>query len=168
MSAEKIKLNRAYLGLGSNIEPKKNLPEAIELLKQYGELAAVSSAWETEPVGSDGPNFLNAAALFLTPLTIHDLKNKILRGIEEKLGRQRNSDKNSPRTIDIDILVFNGQLVESELWNFAHLAVPLAEIYPTFAQEDTNLTLKEAARQLRETYFVHRTPGVLANKRKEP
>ncbi len=69
-------LHRVYLSLGSNIEPEHNLPKAIALLRRVGDIEEVSSVWETKSVGFDGPNFLNACALFLTPLQSFELKEQ--------------------------------------------------------------------------------------------
>lgn len=125
-------LHRAYLSLGSNIEAEKNLPKAIELLREVGEVVSVSSVWETESVGFDGPNFLNACVLFLTHLQPVELKEKIIRPIEAKLGRVRGSEKNAPRTIDIDIVLFDEHPLNTEFWNYAFVIVPLAELIPDF------------------------------------
>ena len=57
-------MHQVYLSLGSNIQPEVNLPRAVELLQEYGKFIKVSRAWESEAVGSDGPNFLNACVLF--------------------------------------------------------------------------------------------------------
>src|SRR5918993_2783170 len=61
-------LHLAYLSLGSNIQPETNLVRAIERLGQYGRLEKISSAWESQSVGADGPNYLNACVLLVTPL----------------------------------------------------------------------------------------------------
>src|SRR5687768_5932021 len=58
----------AYLSLGSNIQPATNLVRGIELLQTYGRLERASSAWESESVGAEGPNYLNACVLLVTPL----------------------------------------------------------------------------------------------------
>ncbi len=125
-------LHRAYLSLGSNIDAENNLPKAIELLREVGEVVAVSSVWETESVGFDGPNFLNACVLFLTHLQPVALKEKFIRPIEAKLGRARSAEKNAPRTIDIDIVLFDEHPLNTEFWIYAFVIVPLAELIPDF------------------------------------
>ena len=58
----------ACLLLGSNIQPERNLPLAIDQLQKHLTILRISSVWETPPVGSAGPSFLNAALLVQTPL----------------------------------------------------------------------------------------------------
>jgi 2-amino-4-hydroxy-6-hydroxymethyldihydropteridine diphosphokinase len=122
----------AYIGLGSNIEPEKYLPLAIRKLSERIQVEAVSSAWKAPAVGKPAPDFLNAAAKVLTELSADELKTNVLRKIEAELGRVRGQDKFAPRTIDLDILVFDDAQVDEDLWRYAHLAVPLAEIYPDY------------------------------------
>ena len=125
-------LHYAYLNLGSNIEPELNLPKAVQMLREYGEIATASSVWESKAVGINGPNFLNACVLFLTDLQPVELKEQIIRPIESKLGRIRYADKNAPRTIDIDIVLFDDLPLNTDYWNYAFVAVPLAELLPDF------------------------------------
>jgi 2-amino-4-hydroxy-6-hydroxymethyldihydropteridine diphosphokinase len=122
----------AYIGLGSNIEPEKNLPLAIHKLSERTQVEAVSSVWRAPAVGKPAPDFLNAVVKVHTDLAAEDLKTNILRKIEAELGRVRGPDKFAPRTIDLDILVFDEDQLDEDLWRYAHLAVPLAEILPDY------------------------------------
>lgn len=137
----------AYIGLGSNIEPEKNLPLAIRKLSERTEVASVSSAWRAPAVGKTAPDFLNAAAKIQTKLSADDLKSNILRKIEAELGRVRGPDKFAPRTIDLDILIFDDAQVDEDLWRYAHLAIPLAEIYPEY-KKASGASLREVAMRL--------------------
>jgi 2-amino-4-hydroxy-6-hydroxymethyldihydropteridine diphosphokinase len=147
-------LHRIYLSLGSNIEPEFHLPKAIQILKEYGEVKAVSSAWETHAVGSDGPNFLNACALFLASLQPDDLKEQILRPIEAKLGRVRSADKNAPRTIDLDIVLFDEASLNIEFWAYAFVIVPLAELIPDFVHPVSGEKLSRVAEQMQGQVWI--------------
>jgi len=141
--------HRIYLGLGSNIEPVENLSRAIELLTLSVTIEAMSSVWETPAVGSPGPNYLNLAMEVKSALAPDELKENVLRKIESQLGRKRSSDKNAPRTVDIDILIADDQLIEPALYQHAYLTVPLAELIPNFScQELSNETLAQLARRL--------------------
>lgn len=122
--------NRLYLGLGSNILPEKNIPAALELLKKHGTLVSQSSLWKSPAVGSAGPDFLNAVVLFLTQLSPDEFKTNVIRKIEADLDRKRGVDKNAPRTIDIDILIVNDEVVDDDVWESPHIIMPLAEIHP--------------------------------------
>jgi 2-amino-4-hydroxy-6-hydroxymethyldihydropteridine diphosphokinase len=147
-------LHRTYLSLGSNIEPEKYLPKAIQLLGEHGRMVQVSSAWETRAVGSDGPNFLNACALFLTKLGAYDLKEQTIRQIEAELGRVRTADKNSPRTIDIDIVLVDDKPLNVEFWDYAFVIVPLAELLPDFIHPIKREKLSRVAGQVREQTWI--------------
>lgn len=123
-------LHRVCLLLGSNIRPEENLPRAVELLAGRIQLLACSHAWQTSAVGSPGPDFLNAALLAQTTLPARALKQQILRPVEAQLGRVRTSDKNAPRTLDVDIVAWDGRVSDSDLWQRVHMAVPVAELLP--------------------------------------
>lgn len=146
-------LNRAYLSLGSNIEPAINLVEAVRILANKTRLVAVSSVWETSPLGmTDQPNYLNAAAIVDTQLTAEQLKHD-LKKIEQGLGRVRQLDKFAPRPIDIDIILFNQQIFtlgrrqipDPELLERSFVAIPLAEIAPAYVHPETGQTLQQTA-----------------------
>ncbi len=125
-------LHRAYLNLGSNIEPELNLSKAVQLLRERGQVSAVSRAWESESVGFDAPHYLNACVLFLTSLEAVELKEQIIHPIESALGRVRETNQYAPRIIDIDILIFDKTPFNTKDWNYAFAVVPLAELSPDF------------------------------------
>ncbi|MFN8383930.1 MAG: 2-amino-4-hydroxy-6-hydroxymethyldihydropteridine diphosphokinase [Anaerolineales bacterium] len=140
--------HRVYLSLGSNIDAENNLPKAIELLREVGDIVSISSVWESESVGFDGPNFLNICVLFLTQLQPSELKEKIIRPIEAKLGRVRSEEKNAPRPVDIDILLFDNQPLNTEFWNYAFVVIPLAELIPDFVHPVSGEKLSRFAKQV--------------------
>lgn len=152
----------AYIGLGSNIKPARNLKLAVARLAERSELLAVSSAWRSPPVGSEGPEFLNAVASVRTPLSAVEFKERILRSIEQELGRERGSDRFAPRTIDLDLLVFDDEELEPEIWDFAHIAVPLSELAPGHLSRVTGETILEAAARLQENHPVRKARLKLA------
>ncbi len=144
-------IKKVYIALGSNIDPEENIKSALNSLsKVLGEIVDSSSIWQSPAVGSDGPDFLNTVVLVNSNLSVNELKNDILRPIEVNLGRERTSDKNAPRTIDLDILIYDDLLLEAELWEQAHLAVPLAEIYPDFYHLELGVSISEIARELQK------------------
>ena len=136
-----------YLILGTNIEPEKNTIEAAKQLAKSVEMIKVSSTWETIAVGSDGPNFLNTAFHIETDLNAEKLKRDVINTIEYQLGRVRTSDKNAPRTIDIDIVLFDGVLYDQNLWKKAFVAIPMSELLPDLQHPTMNLSLIEFIRQ---------------------
>ncbi len=150
-------MNRAYLSLGSNIDKERNMQACIRLLAQHGRLLAVSAAYETAPIGNvDDPVFLNAAVVLETPLAAADLKARVLRPLEERLGRQRSNDPNAPRPIDVDISLFNDavfdlgkrHIPDPEILLYPHIVVPLAEIAPDYRHPETGETLAEIAQRV--------------------
>lgn len=147
----------AYLCLGSNICPTENLLKAIGLLRQRTQLRALSTCWESAAVGSDGPNFFNIGALIHTPLDAARLKERVLAPIENHLGRVRSADKYAPRTMDIDIVIFDGQVLDVEIWHRTYLALIFAEMIPTLVNPDSGETLAEIAQRLpgRNTAVPH-------------
>jgi 2-amino-4-hydroxy-6-hydroxymethyldihydropteridine diphosphokinase len=155
-------VHHAYLSLGSNIEPEINLPKAIDLLQKYGEVLIVSNAWESEAVGSAGPNFLNAFVLFSSPLSQNALKEQVIDLIEGKLGRKRSADKSAPRTIDIDIVLFDGQLCNEKFWNQAFVIIPLAEIYPEYQNPITQESVLETATRFHQSVWIEPRLEVLS------
>ena len=161
-------LHQAYLSIGSNIEPEFHLPKAIELLMDYGEVKAVSSAWESQAFGSDGPNFLNACVLFITDLQPYDLKEQIIRPIEAKLVRVRNADKNAPRTIDLDIVLFDNKPLNVDYWEYSFVVVPLAELIPDYPHPVSGEKLSRLSEQLQsQTWIVKRDTAVLRPERRD-
>lgn len=152
--------NLAYLSLGSNIQPERHLPAAVARLAKFGRIRAVSAAWETPPLGfSQQPNFLNAAVLLETFLSARALRQEAIAEIEVELGRVRSENKNGPRTIDIDIMLFNRDILrvdqrripDPEVRERPFVAIPLAEIAPNYVHPETGQTLKEIASQFDPT-----------------
>jgi 2-amino-4-hydroxy-6-hydroxymethyldihydropteridine diphosphokinase len=152
--------NLAYLSLGSNIEPEQNLRAAVVRLAQYGDVKAVSTVWESLPVGfGDQPNFLNIAVLLETKLSARALRDEAIAAIEAALGRVRTQNKNAPRTIDIDIMLFNRDIIQmkrrhipnSEVMERPFVAIPLAEISPDYVHPETGQTLRHTAQQFDAT-----------------
>lgn len=150
-------MNRAYLSLGSSLDKERNLRAGVGLLAEHGRVLAVSSAYETAPIGNpDDPTFLNAALILETPLEPQALKETVLRAVEDRLGRQRTSDPNAPRTFDVDISLFNDEIrdvgrrhiPDPEILLYAHIAVPLAEIAPNYRHPETGETLAAIARRV--------------------
>jgi 2-amino-4-hydroxy-6-hydroxymethyldihydropteridine diphosphokinase len=147
--------------LGSNIHPEENLPAALVCLRQELQVERVSQVWQSPAVGSDGPDFLNAAALVTTALSPPELKER-LRAIEARLGRRRSADKNAPRTIDLDIAVVDGQVIDPEVWERVYLAVPLAELLPRLPHPHSGEPLEQVAARLAQQQSIRLRAEVLA------
>jgi 2-amino-4-hydroxy-6-hydroxymethyldihydropteridine diphosphokinase len=151
---------KAYLGLGSNIDPAINIAGALEMLGRHLTIEEVAQTWETAAVGSHGPNFLNTAAAVHTQLPPELLKSLVLRRIERELGRVRTANKNAPRTIDLDILVYEGQVLDPKVWTYAFVAVPLAELLPGLRNPETGETLEQTAKRLADGARLTSRPDI--------
>jgi 2-amino-4-hydroxy-6-hydroxymethyldihydropteridine diphosphokinase len=144
--------------IGSNIEPVENTRQAVTLLNQAVHIDAISASWETQSIGFDGPNFLNTMVRIQTEQDRETLKLNVLTPIEQKLGRVRTSNKNAPRTMDLDVILFDDQVVDPALWRRAHLALPTAELLPDLVFPETGQTLDEISRILAEAAYAVKRP----------
>lgn len=127
----------AYLCLGSNLgDREKNLIRALSLLSTEVNLDKASSVYETEPVGyKEQPFFLNLACQVTTNLNPWELLH-LAKAIENKMGRIFGKQINAPRPIDIDILFYNKQIINSKNLTVPHprlakrafVLIPLSEI----------------------------------------
>ena len=143
-----------YLSLGSNVGDRQaNLETAIERLRELGDVKAVSSFYETEPVDlAAQPWFLNCAVALETEAMPRSLLGRVL-AIEQNMGRKRLQMK-GPRSIDIDILLFGNSVVDTRELAIPHPALqerrfalePLCEIAP----EVRHPVFKRTMRELRD------------------
>jgi len=154
-----LAVHQVCLLLGSNIQPEKNLLLAVQFLGRQLEILRVSSVWETPPIGSPGPNFLNAAVLAHTELDAKTLKDQVLTPLEAHLGRVRTPDKYAPRTIDLDLILFDERLADPALWQYAHRAVPVAEVLPEVTSESGE-SLQATALRLSHSSPIQLRPDV--------
>jgi 2-amino-4-hydroxy-6-hydroxymethyldihydropteridine diphosphokinase len=141
---------RVYLGLGSNIDPEKNLRLGIrELSERYGDLD-ISAVYQSAAVGFEGPDFLNLVVGLDTetgPAEVHEQ----IEAIHNMAGRDRNEQKFSSRPLDIDLLLYNDLVVEdrpirlprSDILEYSFVLRPLAEIDPALVHPVTGLTMAE-------------------------
>jgi len=140
-----------YLGLGSNMGDRQcNLDRALDLLGQRLRVGEVSSIYDTEPVGNaNQPRFLNMVCEVSTRLAPTELLT-LIKGIELKIGRVPGRS-NSPRPIDIDILFYGNQVMDtpdlviphSRLTKRAFVLVPLAEIAPELVHPVSGAAIRE-------------------------
>lgn len=148
--------NLAYIGLGSNIEPEKNMIAAAARLKNAFKVWATSPVYESPAVGSTNqPNYLNAALLLETTLSPHELQAALTQ-LENEFGRVRTEDKYAARTLDLDLALYNDAVVtvdghqvpDPTILTYAHLARPLADIAPGLMHPVRHQPLAEIAANL--------------------
>jgi 2-amino-4-hydroxy-6-hydroxymethyldihydropteridine diphosphokinase len=159
-------MNRVILSLGSNIDKEVNLPAAVRLLRDLVPVIAVSPIYETSARGTeDQPDFYNAAVLIETELGPREIKDQIIDEVERRLNRQRQADKNAPRTIDLDIALFNDAVLDyvptdgrprhipdKDLLRWLHVIVPVADLAPDQLHPETGEQLKSIAECLMEQH----------------
>lgn len=129
-------MNHIYLSLGSNIEPEKHLRCAMAALAQYFSDIESSPVYETPAFGFSGPCFLNSVVAAYTDQTITEVI-ATLKAIEVQQGRQRQQEKFSSRTLDIDLLLYNDcvttrpiVLPREEIYHRSFVLKPLSDLAP--------------------------------------
>ena len=131
-----MKLNEVVIGVGSNIDPVQNIKIAEQTISANHNLIKISSFIETEPIGyKNQDNFLNGALLIETEMGLSELKYW-LKTLEQKLGRTKTQNKNGPRTIDLDIIVWNGKVIDNEVYEREFLLNSIKEILPDIILKD--------------------------------
>lgn len=120
--------HQAIISVGSNIDPHQNIEQARQILSAEMRLLAVSDILETEPVGyQNQPNFLNTAYLVETSLE-RDSFNTYLKAVEDRLGRVRGPIKSGPRTIDLDLIAWDGELLGDDYFRYQYVSDPVDQI----------------------------------------
>lgn len=149
--------NTVYLGLGSNIGDRcRHLHEAVLLLQEHPDIKveAASSIYETDPVGyTEQDKFLNLVIKISTNLKPDELL-QTMQNVEHRLGRTREIHW-GPRTIDLDILLYNQENIETEslivphprMFERAFVLIPLLEVYGELSSRISPLQLEEMRRQ---------------------
>ena len=140
---------RALLGIGSNVQPRRNVTSACRRLARDAHVEALSRPWWTPAVGSDGPPFLNRVAVVETSFSPAAAR-RWLRQVEHDHGRVRSRDRNAPRTLDIDVLALDQDggrwRFEVDLDEEPYNLLPLADLMPDLRLSDGR-TAREHARE---------------------
>lgn len=130
-------MSTAYLGLGSNIDARRNIRAGIDALRAEFGGVGLSPIYRARAVGFAGNDFINLVARVETALAPLDLK-AFLHALEDRHGRDRGQPKFSDRTLDVDILLYDDlwllspelELPRDEILSSAHVLRPLAELAP--------------------------------------
>ena len=137
-----------FVSVGSNVEPEKHVRFAVGALQQrFGELR-VSTVYRTAAVGFDGDDFLNFVVAFETDEPVEDV-DRALDAIEREGGRDQGLPKFSPRTLDLDLLLYDDmvldteglQLPRREILKYAFVLAPLVELAPQRLHPETGRPL---------------------------
>jgi len=107
-------MNDCIVGIGSNIEADYNISKMLRLLASQVQIVQVSKFVQTKPIGiTEQPDFTNGAVRILTEMEKEEL-SLFLKQLEDKMGRDRRQKKSGPRNIDLDILIWNNQVVDPD------------------------------------------------------
>lgn len=145
---------RAFIGIGSNIEPAENVRAAIHSLVRQTRLVGISMVYSTAALGRpEQPPYYNCVVEIETEAPPAELKHGLLRAIENNLGRKRTADKYAPRTIDLDLLVYGDLALDAEgirlpdpdILERPFLAIPLFELAPDMVLAGYGLYIGEIA-----------------------
>lgn len=143
-------MTRGYISIGSNINKDEHIPASLRALEQtFGKLA-VSSIYESEPVGFTGDVFYNLVVGFDSDLEVKAV-TKQLRQIELDNGRTRDSRKFAARTLDLDLILYGDlivndgrlQIPRDEIEHYAFVLEPLAEIAPSLKHPISHISYAE-------------------------
>jgi 2-amino-4-hydroxy-6-hydroxymethyldihydropteridine diphosphokinase len=146
----------AFVGVGSNVEPAENVRKALGVLSSQMRVLALSTVYETEPEGRpEQPRYYNCVVEIDTETPPGDLKRS-LREIEDCVGRVRTQDKFAPRTIDLDLLLYDDVVIHGEELTLPdpeiavrpYLAAGLAELAPDLTLPGTGERFAELAERL--------------------
>ena len=144
----------AYVSIGSNIGPRRNVRRALRLLAAREMLEAVSTVYRTVAIGdANAPRFLNCVVRLRTDRPPLELKRDVLRKIETELGRRRGRDKYAPRTIDLDLILYDDLVVkraglhlpDPDILDRPFLLLCLRELDPGLTLPGSGLSVAEAA-----------------------
>lgn len=157
----------AVISIGSNLGDRiGNCRKALEGISGFAEILKVSSVYETGPVGNvDQPDFINCAAEIETALPPPALMS-LTRGVEDRLGRVRD-ERWGPRTIDIDLIFYDGLTIDTPDLKLPHpqahlrrfVLEPLSEIMPGKIHPVFGVTVRELCEKLGDGQPVKKVGG---------
>lgn len=126
---------QVLIGMGSNIHPESHLKEAALVIRQAFPDVRFSSVYQSEAVGMKSDDFLNACCVFQYATSDQPLQTW-LKALEDQHARDRSEGSWKPRTLDLDILAWDGKVVDDDLYQYGHIFVPASELVPLQAKEE--------------------------------
>ena len=139
-----------FVSAGSNIDPEHHLRVACRRLEEKFGPLSLSSVYRTKSVGFDGDDFLNLVLSFSTDLDVHAV-NACLEETEERAGRERSGKSFSPRTLDLDLLLYGQEVLDdatvqvprADILQYAFVLAPIAELAPDLRHPVDGRTMHE-------------------------
>ncbi len=121
-------MNTAAVGLGSNMEPEMHIKKALDIIACDQCLVSTSPLVRTTPLGPiEQADFLNGACLVKTTLGKDDFI-RYLKDVEDQLGRDRTAHKWGPRIIDLDLVFWNGTIVDDDYYSREFLRTAIDQL----------------------------------------
>ena len=139
---------RVHVGIGSNIDRKKNIDSGLAALESYYGKLELSPVYEARSIGFDGDDFYNLVAAFNTEKTIDEVETE-LRQIELNHGRCRDENRFSSRTLDIDILLYDDlisskhKVPREDIVKYAFVIKPLFDLSPDLVHPETGQSIEQ-------------------------
>jgi len=161
------KVVTAFIGVGSNINSESNIADALQLIEKQVKITGISSFYRTTPLsGRNQDDYLNGVWEISTTLRPHKLKFSLLREIEKKLNRNRQSDKYASRTIDLDLLLFGDMVInedcfiipDPDIYKRSFIAFPLFELNPDLIIPDKKMPITTVLNTLSNDHMVRDQP----------
>jgi 2-amino-4-hydroxy-6-hydroxymethyldihydropteridine diphosphokinase len=132
-------MNTAIVGLGSNIEPEKNIKAARELIRSHFNVISESSFLRNPACGkTNQPEFINGSILVKTSMDRPDFK-AVLKKFEEQMGRTKAMTGDAARTIDFDIHIWNGEIVDPYFYEWPFIRLSVLELMPELLYDHSKL-----------------------------
>ena len=121
-------MNYCIIGIGSNIEAGYHIPKMLGLLAADVQIVQVSQMVQTKPIGiTEQPDYTNGAVMIETEMELEELSS-YLKQLEDTMGRDRTQKKFGPRNIDLDILIWNNEVVDPDYFTREFLRKSAAEL----------------------------------------
>ncbi len=147
-------MTRAFISVGSNVRPAENVREALCRLALQARITGISTVYQTAAEGRpEDPPYYNCVVEVATEMPPLELKRKVLRPIEEALGRERTADKYASRTIDLDLILYGEAVLaaaeltlpDPQILRRPFVALPLLELFPGATLPGSGLRMEEVA-----------------------
>lgn len=154
-------LHSVLISVGTNYQRVVNAQRALAMLAQTFDLMRVSYWYVSLAVGMDAAPYWNSVVTIQTRLDAHSIKAH-LRLIEDRTGRVRRDPsgaKSKQVSLDLDILIFDGDVLEPNLFHWPHVVVPFADLHPDWVDVETQHTARWIAQQHMEA--VYRLPNIV-------
>ncbi len=132
----------ALIGMGSNIDPEQHLSDAAAEIRSRFPNCSFSATYRSKAVGMEGDDFLNACCL-IENVPLREELVGWFKQLEDRHGRDRSEGSWKPRTLDLDLLIYSGEVLDNDLFRYPHIYVPASELVEMdFPTPENGMVLK--------------------------